>query len=162
MPLPIDTALIPEELITQSPEKYMDQLINRIKIIQDIANSNLEEAQQKSKIYYDKSTKQPKFKVGDHVLLKVEKFQVGKKKKLEPKWTGPFSIIEQKHDLIYKLLNLQTIRPTKSFIHTKILKLYKDPSDFRPPPNRLINNDETDKDHDNNDQDIQDKSDEFI
>ncbi|XP_052083718.1 integumentary mucin C.1-like [Mytilus californianus] len=46
-----------------------------------------EEAQQKSKIYYDKSTKQPKFKVGDHVLLKVEKVQVGKKKKLEPKWT---------------------------------------------------------------------------
>ena len=162
MPLPIDTALIPEELITQSPEKYMDQLINRIKIIQDIAKSNLEEAQQKSKIYYDKSTKQPKFKVGDHVLLKVEKVQVGKKKKLEPKWTGPFSIIEQKHDLIYKLLNLQTLRPTKSFIHANRLKLYKDPTDFRPPPNRLINNDETDKDHDNNDQEIQDKSDELI
>ncbi|CAG2213162.1 unnamed protein product [Mytilus edulis] len=105
MPLPIDTALIPEELITQSPEKYMDQLINRIKIIQDIAKSNLEEAQQKSKIYYDKSTKQPKFKVRDHVLLKVEKVQT--------------------------------------------------------TSNQLINNDETGKDHDNNDQEIQDKSDEL-
>ncbi|VDI61165.1 Hypothetical predicted protein [Mytilus galloprovincialis] len=135
---------------------------SQYEILNDIHKSNLEEAQQKSKIYYDKSTKQPKFKVGDHVLLKVEKVQVGKKKKLEPKWTGPFSIIEQKHDLIYKLLNLQTLRPTKSFIHANRLKLYKDPTDFRPPPNQLINNDETGKDHDNNDQEIQDKSDELI
>ncbi|CAG2197363.1 unnamed protein product [Mytilus edulis] len=137
MPLPIDIALIPEELITQSPEKYIDQLINKVKIIHDLAKTNLEDAQLKSKTYYDKSTKIPNFKVGDHVLLKQEKVQIGKKKKLEPKWTGPFSILENRHDLIYKLLNLKTLRPVKSFIHANRLKAFKDPSDFRPPPNLL-------------------------
>ncbi|VDH94133.1 Hypothetical predicted protein [Mytilus galloprovincialis] len=62
MPLPIDIALIPEELITQSPEKYIDQLINKVKIIHDLAKTNLEDAQLKSKTYYDKSTKIPNFK----------------------------------------------------------------------------------------------------
>jgi len=49
MPLPIDTSLIPEELITQAPEKYIDQLINRVKIIHEIAKTNLEKSQEKSK-----------------------------------------------------------------------------------------------------------------
>jgi len=105
MPLPIDTSLIPEQLITQAPEKYIDQLINRVKIIHEIAKTNLEKSQEKSKQYYDKTTKPPKFQVGDRVLLKVEQVRPGRKKKLEPKWTGPFSIIENRHDLIYKLLN---------------------------------------------------------
>ncbi|VDI02507.1 Hypothetical predicted protein [Mytilus galloprovincialis] len=104
---------------------------------QSTAKTNLEDAQLKSKTYYDKSTKIPNFKVGDHVLLKQEKVQIGKKKKLEPKWTGPFSILENRHDLIYKLLNLKTLRPVKSFIHANRLKAFKDPSDFRPPPNLL-------------------------
>ncbi|VDI77535.1 Hypothetical predicted protein [Mytilus galloprovincialis] len=158
MPLPIDTALIPEELITQSPEKYIDQLINRIKIIHDLAKTNLEDAQLKSKTYYDKSTRAPNFKVGDHVLLKQEKVQIGKKKKLEPKWTGPFSILENRHDLIYKLLNLKTLRPVKSFIHANRLKLYKDPEDHRPPPNLLINNDDLNNDQSNGNQQDSDNS----
>lgn len=109
MPLPIDTSLIPEELITHAPEKYIDLLINRVKIIHEIAKRNLEKSQEKNKQYYDKTTKQPKFQVGDRVLLKVEKVRPGRKKKLEPKWTGPFSIIENRHDLIYKLLNLKNL-----------------------------------------------------
>lgn len=62
MPLPIDTSLIPEKLITQAPEKYIDQLINRVKIIHEIAKTNLEKSQEKSKQYYDKTTKPPNFK----------------------------------------------------------------------------------------------------
>ena len=44
-----------------------------------------------------KKTKLPNFKVGDRVFLKVEKVEIGKKKKLEPKWMGPYSIIERKN-----------------------------------------------------------------
>ncbi|CAC5360193.1 unnamed protein product [Mytilus coruscus] len=162
MPLPIDTALVPEELITQSPEKYIDQLINRVKIIHDLAKTNLEDAQLKSKTYYDKSTKIPNFKVGDHVLLKQEKVQIGQKKKLEPKWTGPFSILENRHNLMYKLLNLKTLRPVKSFIHANRLKAFKDPSDFRPPPNLLIDNEALNKEPGNINQPNPDNSNEDL
>jgi hypothetical protein len=64
---------------------------------------------------------------------------IGKKKKLEPKWMGPYSIIESRYNLIYKLLDLKTLRPVKSFIHANRLKPYKDPRDFRPPPNNTAN-----------------------
>jgi hypothetical protein len=45
-------------------------------------------------------TKLPNFKVGDKVFLKIGKVEIGKKKKLEPKWMGPYSIIESRYNLI--------------------------------------------------------------
>ncbi|VDI18036.1 Hypothetical predicted protein [Mytilus galloprovincialis] len=128
---------------TKWPE-VLPSIMMAFRMSPNLAETNLEDAQLKSKTYYDKSTRAPNFKVGDHVLLKLEKVQIGKKKKLEPKWTGPFSILENRHDLIYKLLNLTTLRPLKSFIHANRLKLYKDPIDHRQPPNLLINNDDLD------------------
>lgn len=152
MPLPIDTALIPEELIDQAPEQYIDEVIKRVKIIHDIAKSNIENAQDKHKQYYDKKTKIPTFKVGDRVFLKIEKVQPGKKKKLEPKWMGPYSIMENRHNLIYKLLDLKSLRPVKSFIHANRLKPYHDPRDFRPPPQQIaLENDNDSNDSENDD-----------
>jgi hypothetical protein len=59
---------------------------------------------------------------------------------------GPYSIIESRYNLIYKLLDLKTLRPVISFIHAK------DPFDFRPPPNNTANeNNEDTEDSDNDD-----------
>jgi hypothetical protein len=35
MPLPIDTALIPEEIIDQAPDKFIDEVIKRVKTVHD-------------------------------------------------------------------------------------------------------------------------------
>jgi hypothetical protein len=65
---------------------------------------------------------------------------------------GPYSIIESRYNLIYKLLDLKTLRPVKSFIHANRLKPYKDPRDFRPPPNDTANESiEDTEDSDNDD-----------
>ena len=125
MSLPIDTALIPEEIIDQVPDKFIDEIIKRVKTKHDVARSNVQLTQNKNKEYYDKKTKLPNFKVGDKVFLKIGKVEIGKKKKLEPKWMGPYSIIESRYNLIYKLLDLKTPRPVKSFIHANRLKPYK-------------------------------------
>jgi hypothetical protein len=42
LPLPIDTALIPEEIIDQAPDKFIDEVINRVKTVHDVARSNVE------------------------------------------------------------------------------------------------------------------------
>jgi hypothetical protein len=80
MPLPIDTALIPEEIIDQAPDKFIDEVIKRVKTVHDVARSNVELTQSKNKEYYDKKTKLPNFKGGDRVFLKIEKVEIGKKK----------------------------------------------------------------------------------
>jgi hypothetical protein len=80
LPLPIDTALIPEEIIDQAPDKFIDEVINRVKTVHDVARSNVELTQNKNKEYYDKKTKLPNFKVGDRVFLNIEKVEIGKKK----------------------------------------------------------------------------------
>ena len=56
MPLPIDTALIPEEIIDQAPDKFIDEVIKRVKTVHDVARSNVELTQSKNKEYYDKKT----------------------------------------------------------------------------------------------------------
>ena len=57
MPLPIDIALIPEEIIDQAPDKFIDEVIKRVKIVHDVARSNVELTQGKNKEYYDKKNK---------------------------------------------------------------------------------------------------------
>ena len=56
MPLPIDTALILEEIIDQVPDKFIDEVIKRVKTKHDVARSNVQLTQNKNKEYYDKKT----------------------------------------------------------------------------------------------------------
>jgi hypothetical protein len=67
--LPIDTALIPEEIIDQAPDKFIEEVIKRVKTVHDVARSNVELTQSKNKEYYDKKNKLPNFKVGDRVII---------------------------------------------------------------------------------------------
>jgi hypothetical protein len=57
----------------------------------------------KTKSIMIKKPKLPNFKVGDRAFLNIEKVEIGKKKKLEQKWIGPYSIIESRYNLIYIL-----------------------------------------------------------
>ena len=53
MPLPIDAALWPNELLDKRPRNYIDDLIKMVKIIQEIAQENWSKAQTESKTKYD-------------------------------------------------------------------------------------------------------------
>jgi len=70
---------------------------------------------------------------------------------------GPYSIIESRYNLIYKLLDLKTLRSVESFIHANRLKPYQDPRDFRPPPNNTANESNEDTEDSDND-DINDNA----
>ena len=57
MSLPIDTALIPEEIIDQASDKFIDEVIKRVRTVHDVARSNVELTQNENKEYYDKKNK---------------------------------------------------------------------------------------------------------
>jgi hypothetical protein len=72
-----------------------------------IIKKNLEAAQSRQKSYHDKRRKPLRFKVGDHVYLKVlpakgvQRFRI--KGKLAPRYVGPYEIMEACRPIAYKL-----------------------------------------------------------
>jgi hypothetical protein len=68
---------------------------------------NIAAAQARQKSYADKRRKPIEFKVGDHVYLKVSLMRgvkrFGIKRKLEPRYVGPYRIIEKSGRVAYKL-----------------------------------------------------------
>jgi hypothetical protein len=64
-------------------------------------------AQARQKSYADKKRKPIEFEVGDHVYLKVspmkEVNRFGVKRKLAPRYVGPYQIIDKSGRVAYKL-----------------------------------------------------------
>jgi hypothetical protein len=71
----------------------------------ETAKSNLVEAKERQKHYYDKNAKLVKYKIGDHVLLRELASVPGK---FNMRWLGPYQVIEKKSDVTYKLLHLES------------------------------------------------------
>lgn len=124
MHLPIDTNLIPKTSLGQNVQQYFEQLIERLRIAQEIARSNMTKQQDKSKARHDLHAKTPTFKLGDKVMLKHEKVEKGLSPKFVVKWIGPYEIIQIGPNYTYKLKNLQNDKIVQSLINACKLKLH--------------------------------------
>ncbi|GKG35090.1 hypothetical protein Tco_0440244, partial [Tanacetum coccineum] len=87
--------LIGPELVQETTEK-ISQVKDILKVVRD-----------RLKSYADKRRKSLEFSVGDYVLLKVSPWKgvvrFGKKRKLAPRFVGPFEIIENVGHVAYRL-----------------------------------------------------------
>ena len=124
MHLPIDTSLVPNPTLSQNVQQYFENLIEKLKIVKEIAKSYLENGQDKAKCTKDIRAEPPTFQFGDLVMMKLGKVAVGLSSKLESKWVGPFRIIETGPNFTYKLRNIQDDKVKKSLINASSLKLY--------------------------------------
>nr|GEW15173.1 putative reverse transcriptase domain-containing protein [Tanacetum cinerariifolium] len=77
--------------------------------------------------YTDKSRKPLEFSVGDYVLLKVSSWKgmvrFGKKGKLEPRFVGPFEIIEKVSPVAYRLDLLEELNEPVEILERELKKL---------------------------------------
>nr|GEY28738.1 putative reverse transcriptase domain-containing protein [Tanacetum cinerariifolium] len=101
--------------------------INEIAVRHDVPNKErLKTARSRQKSYADKRRKPLEFKVGDRVLLKVTPWKgvvrFGKKRKLAPRYVGPFEIVECVGPVAYRLKLTQELSCIHDTFHVSNLK----------------------------------------
>jgi hypothetical protein len=136
MQLPFDTAMIPKDTLGVNAKKYIENVLEKLKVAQTIATENMQLSKDSSKDRHDLRSKEPIFRVGDKVLLKNSYKQKGLSQKLLPKWVGSYFVSEVLDFSTYKLCKSDTGKIMKSPAHANRIKLYHDPRDVRPCPVR--------------------------
>ena len=64
MRTPLDYALLPKNSLGQSVKEYLSEIQSALKLSIEVAHENTTKAKEKQKQYYDKSTEEPQFTVG--------------------------------------------------------------------------------------------------
>ena len=146
MALPIDTALIPKDHLSQDHKIFLARILQNLENTRNIAAKNIEQAQQKFKENYDKKTKDPEFRPAQRVWLYCTKVPVGKAPKLHRKWVGPYYITKLGPHHTYKLRNCATNKEVTSLVNAQRLKPYYDPKDR--PTNIPADLENDDNEHD--------------
>ena len=85
-------------------------------------------AQNRQKSYADKRRRSLEFEVGDHVFLKVMPkrgvVRFGKRKKLSPRFIGPFEILERVGTVAYRLALPPSMSGVHEVFHISMLQKY--------------------------------------
>ena len=102
----------------------MESTIEAVKKIQ----ARMEIAQNRQKLYADKRRRPLEFEIGDLVFLKVAPFKgvirFGKRGKLNPRYVGPYKILERVGKVAYKLALPPNLTSVHNVFHVSMLKKY--------------------------------------
>ena len=102
--LPVDLLYPPPPVESKSPnDKYVIELQNKLKFVQEMARNSLLEASQRQKLLYDRRVSKHCYKIGDAVWLRSYTKAKGLSKKLQLRWEGPFKVVGKISDLTYKV-----------------------------------------------------------
>ncbi|GKC81102.1 hypothetical protein Tco_1136819 [Tanacetum coccineum] len=86
----------------------------------------MQDARDRQKSYVDIKRKPMEFQVGDKVMLKVSPWKrvvrFGKRGKLNPRYVGPFKVLEKVGAVAYKLKLLQDMSRVHNTFHVTHLK----------------------------------------
>ncbi|RVW59896.1 Transposon Ty3-G Gag-Pol polyprotein [Vitis vinifera] len=98
-----------------------------------LIKERLKAAQSRHKSYADHRRRDLEFEVGDHVFLKVSPMKsvmrFGRKGKLNPRFVGPFEILERVGTLAYKVALPPSLSKVHNVFHVSTLRKYiYDPS----------------------------------
>lgn len=148
--LPPNAGLPPDsDPVTSAPE-YVLQLPQQLELAHSITREALGESVTRAKRQYDKNACHTQFKVGDAVwyLVKGTRHVKNKIKKFLPSYEGPFFIMGQLDDLVYRIRKgpraktkvvhhdqLKKYRSREPFDNTWVLDQAQDwmPSEILPP-----------------------------
>lgn len=150
MNLPFDVDVQPKDNMGKEAKEHIQEVIEKLKIAKEIATDNVTRRQEKNKQHYDKKAKEPDFRVGQKVLIRVYKVPPGLSRNLQDKSDGPYLITQLGPNHTYRLMNCNTRKVMKSLINAQHLRIYHDPRIFRRQDDIIVtpqNNDEENDDH---------------
>ncbi|XP_028093906.1 uncharacterized protein LOC114293999 [Camellia sinensis] len=101
---------------------------DKIQLIQQ----RIHTAQSRQKSYADTRRRDLEFQVGDHVFLKISRtrgvIRFGKRGKLNPRYIGPFEILERIGSVVYRLTFPPELSNVHNVFHVSMLRRYlRDP-----------------------------------
>nr|GFB02036.1 putative reverse transcriptase domain-containing protein [Tanacetum cinerariifolium] len=112
--------------------KWLKSLQNDLELIQETTEKivqikqRIQAARDRQKCYADLKRKPMEFQVGDKVVLKVSPWKgvvrFGKRGKLNPRYVGPFKVLERVGDVAYKLDLLEELSRVHNTFHVSNLK----------------------------------------
>ena len=98
--------------------------IEKVALIKD----RLRTAQSQQKSYADKRRQNLEFQVRDHVFLKVSLMKIvmrfGYKRKLSPRYVGPFEILERINTLAYRIALPLSLERIRNVFHVSTLRKF--------------------------------------
>ncbi|XP_071909874.1 uncharacterized protein [Coffea arabica] len=120
----IDPATIP----------WVEEAYEKVKVIRQ----RLQTTQSRQKSYADYRRKDLKFEIGDKVFLRITplkgKIRSGKGKKLQPRYIGPFNVLQRIGKVAYRLELPVSLSRIHDVFHVSLLKKYHpDPTHILPP-----------------------------
>ncbi|XP_071920658.1 uncharacterized protein [Coffea arabica] len=112
---------------------WMEEAQEKVKLIRQ----RIQTAQSRQKSYADNRRKDLEFEVGDHVFLKITPLRsitAGKGKKLQPRYVGPYKILQRVGAVAYRLELPSSLSRIHNVFHVSMLKKYHpDPSHVLQP-----------------------------
>nr|GEZ93143.1 putative reverse transcriptase domain-containing protein [Tanacetum cinerariifolium] len=124
-----EAQILGPELIQETTEKIV-QIKQRMQVAHD-----------RQKSYADLKRKLMEFQVGDKVMLKVSPWKgvvrFGKRGKLNPRYVGPFKVLERVGDVAYKLELPEELSRVHNTFHVSNLKMCHADEPLAVPLDRL-------------------------
>ncbi|XP_057188755.1 interleukin-13 receptor subunit alpha-1 isoform X1 [Triplophysa rosa] len=107
----------------ETPQTYGNALAGRMEtVFQEVFNNGVDQSLRRE-YYFNRHTKFQPFKVGDRVWMNDPTTQ---RKKLDPKWKGPYQVISVDMDgIIYTVLDQSRVNAEPKVVHYDRLKPYR-------------------------------------
>lgn len=107
---------------------------------QEQAKAALTLAAERMKWYYDQNVQNVPFKVGNKVLLNLKDYQTTQRA-LQPRYEGPFEIVEKLSDVMFKLKLPSKYHAVHPVFHASKLAVYNEPTisgQKKTPPQPIL------------------------
>ena len=118
-------------LVKEAKKEDLNDIMRRRQEAQEQAKAALVLAAERMKWYYDKGVQNIPFKVGDKVLLNLKEYQTTERA-LQPRYEGPFEIIEKITPVTFKLKLPVKFRAIHPVFHANLLTPYRENDIHRP------------------------------